>query len=194
MAQAGNSQPVERSTEQKIHTVKSGENLSLIAKKYQCTVTELKEWNNLKSTNLSVGQKLKVYPPTTQTKSTQTQTLTQTQTTTLTTTSGGYVIYTVKSGDNLWDIAKKFDGVNVEQIRTLNNLSSNAVLKVGQQLKIKKASSSSSSGSVVHTVKSGDNLWDISKKYGVSVEQIRKLNGLDSKAVLKIGQKLVIKP
>ena len=194
MAQAGNSQPVERSTEQKIHTVKSGENLSLIAKKYQCTVTELKEWNNLKSTNLSVGQKLKVYPPTTQTKSTQTQTLTQTQTTTLTTTSGGYVIYTVKSGDNLWDIAKKFDGVNVEQIRTLNNLSSNAVLKVGQQLKIKKASSSSSSGSVVHTVKSGDNLWDISKKYGVSVEQIRKLNGLNSNSVLKIGQKLIIKP
>ena len=93
MAQAGNSNPVERSTEQKIHVVKSGENLSLIAKKYKCTVTELKTWNNLKSTNLSVGQKLKVYPP-----ATQTQTQTQTQTT----TSGGYVIYTVKSGDNLW--------------------------------------------------------------------------------------------
>ena len=195
MAQAGNSQPVERSTEQKIHTVKSGENLSVIANKYNCTVTELKEWNNLKSTNLSVGQKLKVYPPATQTQTkTQTKTQTQTQTQTQTTTSGGYVIYTVKSGDNLWDIAKKFDGVSVEQIRTLNNLSSNAVLKVGQQLKIKKASSSSSSGSVVHTVKSGDNLWDISKKYGVSVEQIRKLNGLNSNSVLKIGQKLIIKP
>ena len=187
MAQAGNAQPVERSTEQKIHTVKSGENLSVIANKYKCTVTELKQWNNLKSTNLSIGQKLKVYPP-----ATQTQTQTQTKSTqTQTTTSGGYVIYTVKSGDNLWDIAKKFDGVSVEQIKTLNNLSSNAVLKVGQQLKIKKASGSTSSGaSVVHTVKSGDNLWDISKKYGVSVEQIRKLNGLDSKAVLKIGQKL----
>ena len=200
MAQAGNTQPVERSTEQKIHTVKSGENLSVIANKYKCTVTELKEWNNLKSTNLSVGQKLKVYPPATQTPTktqtqTPTKTQTKTQTQTQTTTSGGYVVYTVKSGDNLWDIAKKFDGVSVEQIRTLNNLSSNAVLKVGQQLKIKKASGSSSSGaSVVHTVKSGDNLWDISKKYGVSVEQIRKLNGLDSKAVLKIGQKLVIKP
>ncbi len=184
MAQSGNTQPVERSTEQKIHTVKSGENLSLIAKKYKCTITELKEWNNLKSTNLSIGQKLKVYPPTTQTTQTKT---------TQTTTSGGYVIYTVKSGDNLWDIAKKFDGVSVEQIRTLNNLSSNAVLKVGQQLKIKKASGSSSSGNaIVHTVKSGDNLWDISKKYGVSVEQIRQLNGLNSKSILKIGQKLKI--
>jgi LysM repeat protein len=183
MAQAGNTQPVERSTEQKIHVVKSGENLSLIAKKYKCTVTELKTWNNLKSTNLSVGQKLKVYPP-----ATQTTTQTQTQTT----TSGGYVIYTVKSGDNLWDIAKKFDGVSVEQIRTLNNLDKNATLKIGQKLKI-KASNTSSNGKVIHTVKSGDNLWDISKKYGVSVEQIKKLNGLTDKSVLKIGQKLTIK-
>lgn len=183
MAQVGNSQPVERSTEQKIHTVKSGESLSIIAKKYKCTVTELKTWNNLKSTNLSVGQKLKVYPPA---KQTQTQT----------TTSGGYVIYTVKSGDNLWDIAKKFDGVSAEQIRTLNNLDKNAMLKVGQKLKIKASSSSSSSsneGKIIHTIKSGDNLWDISKKYGVSVEQIKKLNGLNDKSVLKIGQKLIIK-
>ena len=119
MAQAGNSKPVERSTEQKIHTVKSGENLSIIAKKYQCTVTNLKEWNNLKSTKLSIGQKLKVYPP-----------------------------------------AK---------------------------------TSGSDKGSITHTVKSGDNLWDISKKYGVSVEQIKKLNGLTDKSVLKIGQKLKIR-
>ncbi len=184
MAQAGDNKPVMRSTEQKIHTVKSGENLSLIAKKYKCSVTDLKEWNNLKSTTLSVGQKLKVYPP----AEDQDQK-------TATSTSNGYVIYTVKSGDNLWDIAKKFDGVTVEQIRKLNNLDKNAVLKIGQKLKISKApgSSSSSGERVIHTVKSGDNLWDISKKYGVSVEQIRNLNGLNSKSVLKIGQKLIIR-
>ena len=122
MAQSGNSKPVERSTEQKIHTVKSGENLSIIAKKYQCTVTDLKEWNNLKSTNLSIGQKLKVYPPTT-------------QTTTQTTTSGS-IVHTVKSGDNLWDISKKY-GVSVEQIRKLNGLDSKSILKIGQKLKIR---------------------------------------------------------
>ena len=186
MAQSGNSKPVERSTEQKIHTVKSGENLSVIAKKYKCTVTDLKEWNNLKSTNLKIGQKLKVYPPAEQKDNNVT-----------TTTSGGYVIYTVKSGDNLWDIAKKFDGVTVEQIKRLNNLDSKSVLKIGQKLKISRAeggdSSASSDGSLIHTVKSGDNLWDISRKYGVTVEQIRKLNGLSSKAVLKIGQKLIIR-
>ena len=120
MAQAGNNQPVERSTEQKIHTVKSGENLTVIARKYQCTVTNLKEWNNLKSTTLSVGQKLKVYPPAQSTG----------------TTSGATVIHTVKSGDNLWDLSKKYD-VSVEQIRKLNGLNSKSVLKIGQKLKIK---------------------------------------------------------
>ena len=97
--------------------MKSGENLSLIAKKYQCTVTNLKEWNNLTTTSLKVGQKLKVYPPTK-------------------TSSGGSITHTVKSGDNLWDIAKKYD-VSVEQIRKLNGLSSNAVLKIGQKLIIR---------------------------------------------------------
>ena len=119
MAQAGNSNPVERSTEQKIHTVKSGENLSVIAKKYKCTVTELKRWNNLKSNTLQIGQKLKVYPPANGSSS-----------------SGGKIVHTVKSGDNLWDISRKY-GVSVEQIRKLNGLSSKAVLKVGQKLVIK---------------------------------------------------------
>ena len=184
MAQAGDSKPVMRSTEQTIHTVKSGENLTVIAKKYKCSVTDLREWNNLKNTKLQVGQKLKVYPPA-EDKEKEIST----------STSNGYVIYTVKSGDNLWDIAKKFDGVTVEQIRKLNGLNSKAVLKIGQKLKIYKSDSSSSSNgnSIIHTVKSGDNLWDLSKKYGVSVEQIRKLNGLSSKAVLKVGQKLKIK-
>ena len=116
MAQAGNSQPVERSTEQKIHTVKSGENLSVIANKYKCTVTELKRWNNLKSNTLQIGQKLKVYPPAENSNAT--------------------ITHTVKSGDNLWDISRKY-GVTVEQICRLNGLSSKAVLKVGQKLKIK---------------------------------------------------------
>lgn len=183
MAQAGNSNPVERSTEQTIHVVKSGENLSVIAQKYKCSVTELKKWNGLKSNTLQVGQKLKVYPPASASTTAEPAT----------STSNGYEIYTVKSGDNLWDIAKKFNGVTVEQIRNLNNLDKNAVLKVGQKLKIRKTGSGSSSGFVIHTVKTGDSLWSISKKYGVSVEQLKELNGLNSKSVLKVGQKLKVK-
>ena len=128
MAQAGNSQPVMRSTTQKVHTVKSGENLGVISRKYKCSVTDLKEWNNLKNNTIKVGQKLKVYPP----EEEESQKAS-------TTKSGGYLIYTVKSGDNLWDIAKKFDGVTVEQLKKLNGLNSKGAIKVGQKLKIKKS-------------------------------------------------------
>lgn len=186
MAQAGNTNPVMRSTIQKVHTVLSGETLSSLSKKYKCSITDLKEWNNLKNSIIKTGQKLKVYPPAEECE----QEIN-------TTTSNGYVIYTVKSGDNLWDIAKKFDGVTVEQIRKLNELNNNAVLKIGQKLKIYKTKENSNSSLnkeyVMHTIKSGDNLWDISKKYDVTVEQIIKLNGLNKNAVLKVGKKLRIK-
>ena len=123
MAQAGNAKPVERSTTQTIHVVKSGETLGKIAQKYKCSVTDLKKWNNLKSNTIKVGQKLKVYPPESSGKQTTGQNNTSTGTT-----------YTVKSGDSLWSIAKKYN-VTVDYIKKKNNLKSNE-LKVGQKLKL----------------------------------------------------------
>lgn len=45
----------------KTHVVRSGESLYIIAKKYNCDISDIKKWNNLKSTKLGVGQKLKIY-------------------------------------------------------------------------------------------------------------------------------------
>ena len=125
MAVAGNPKPVMRSDVQKKHTVAAGETLSSIAKKYKCTATDIKEWNNLKNTNIFVGQKLKVYPPAADNDDTQSK------------VSGDYVTYKVKKGDTLWGIAQKFDGVTVEQIKKLNNLGEKGV-QTGQTLKIQK--------------------------------------------------------
>jgi len=50
--------------------------------------------------------------------------------------SGNFVFYTVRSGDNLWEIARKYPGVSSDDIMRLNNMSSNK-LKIGQILKIK---------------------------------------------------------
>ena len=122
MAQAGNAKPVERSTTQKIHVVKSGETLGKIAQKYKCSVTDLKNWNNLKSTTIQVGQKLKVYPPEEQVEKASAK------------SSSGTTTYTVKAGDTLWDIAKKHN-VSVDYIKKLNNLKTSEI-KVGQKLKI----------------------------------------------------------
>ena len=125
MAQAGNPNPVERSTTETIHVVKKGETLGKIAQKYKCSVTDLKKWNNLKSNNIQIGQKLKVYPP--QGSGNGQKGTGQGQ-------GGGDTVYTVKSGDSLWSIAKKFN-VTVDYIKKKNNLKSNN-LKVGQKLKL----------------------------------------------------------
>ena len=129
MAQAGNSNPVERSTTQTIHTVKSGETLAKIAQKYKCSVNDLKKWNNLKSNTIKIGQKLKVYPPESQSVSNNTNNNSSGNTNT-----SGTTVYTVKKGDSLWSIAKKYN-VTVDHIKKLNNLKNND-LKVGQKLKL----------------------------------------------------------
>ncbi len=126
MAQAGKT-PVMRSVTSSTHVVRSGENLGLIAKKYQCSVTDLREWNNLKGSTIHPGQKLRVYP--------------QSENTAQKAESDGkFLIHTVRSGDTLWDIAREYDGVTVEQIRQLNRLGNTARIKPGQKLKITQIS------------------------------------------------------
>ena len=114
--------PVVRSSEQSTHTVKSGENLGLIAKKYKCTVTDLKEWNNLSKSNIYPNQKLVVYKPTEKDSSSVKE--------------GKYLYHVVRKGDTLWDIAKEYDGVTVDQIKRLNNITNTKTIKPGQKIKI----------------------------------------------------------
>ncbi len=114
--------PVKRSKSKSVHVVRSGENLGLIAKKYKCSVTDLKEWNNLRRSTIYPGQKLYVYKPETKSKSTV--------------KDGKYIYHIVKKGDTLWDIAKEYDGVTVEQIKRLNHIRNSHRLKPGQKIKI----------------------------------------------------------
>ncbi|NYE56542.1 C40 family peptidase [Carboxydothermus ferrireducens] len=102
---------------------------------------------------------------------------------------------TVKSGDNLWLLARRYN-TTVEAIKKANNLKSEA-LKPGQKLVIPGKStatavSRSSSGSSVYIVKAGDTLWDIAKKFNLTVDELKRLNNLKSEK-LSIGQKLLVK-
>ena len=168
-------------SDRSVHIVKSGENLGSIAKKYRISVNQIKTWNNLKGTTIYPGQKLIVYS--------SGAAKVQNNSSKPASRSTEQSIHVVKSGENLSIIAKKYK-CSVTDLKEWNNLKS-TTLKVGQKLKVYPASADKNN-KIVHTVKSGDNLWDISKKYGVSVEQIMRLNNLDKKAVLKIGQKLKI--
>ncbi len=98
--------------------------------------------------------------------------------------SGNY--YVVQNGDSLWKIANKY-GITVNELKSLNGLTSNN-LTVGQILEV-PGSSSSASGT--YTVKSGDSLWKIANQYGLTVAELKSLNGLTSDN-LSVGQVLKV--
>jgi LysM repeat protein len=153
------------------YTVKSGDTLWKIANAHQTSVDAIKKANNLTSNSLTVGQLL----------------LLPTEGTSINTNG----TYTVKSGDSLWKIANQYN-MTVASLKQLNNLTSDA-LQIGQILKVNNSGSSSNpvNPSNTYTVVSGDSLYKIANRFGVTVSDIMLANNL-SNSNLSIGQKLVI--
>ncbi len=169
-----------------IYTVKVGDNLYRIANNYNVSVDEIMRINLLTSDLLSVGQKLRIPIV-------------------LNNDDSQYTTYIVRSGDTLYSIAKRY-GMTVNNLMAINNLEGTN-LKIGQVLKVENNSDDNSSvllgmscygdgykepSYLIYTVKRGDNLYNIARSYGVSVDSIVKLNNLNSNS-LSIGQKLKIK-
>ncbi len=108
--------------------------------------------------------------------------------------------YTVKNGDNLWEISKKFN-VSIDDIKKVNNLK-NKKIKVGMKLEIpdspskklnnKNQAKNQAMTTKYHTVKKGENLFRIANKYKISVDELKRLNNMNNNT-LTIGQKLIVK-
>lgn len=113
------------SQERITYRVKRGDFLGKIAEKYGVGVSRIKEWNNLKSNDLRVGQSLTIYgsEPVASTERTSAR------------STGSPKLYTVKQGDSLWSISKKFPGLTVQQLQAWNNMNGNK-LKPGMKIKI----------------------------------------------------------
>lgn len=111
------------------HKVKSGEYLGKIAAKHGVAESNLRKWNNLKSSRITVGQNLVVYPknsnPSVAVKPAPTNSANKEHT-----------YYIVKMGDSLWSIAKKYSNVSVQNLKDWNNIWSVNSLKPGIKLKI----------------------------------------------------------
>ena len=106
--------------ERVVYRVRKGDYLGRIAKEHNVRVFELKEWNNLKTTNLDIGDKLVIYVKNNQ----------ETQEKTQKTAKNEYI---VQKGDTLWEIAKKHNGVSIWKIKSLNNMESD-MLKPGTKI------------------------------------------------------------
>ncbi|NTW33658.1 MAG: LysM peptidoglycan-binding domain-containing protein [Bacteroidetes bacterium] len=143
------------------YKVKQGDNLGAIAIKYGVTVKQLQFWNNLKNVNINTGKILVIYK----------QKLINAD------------VYT----------QQPVVAPNKPITKTQNQTSSNVQTNIPKQTTIKRepVKTVSTKGKVKYSVKSGDNLWSISKKYGVPVDQIKKQNNLSSNA-LKQGMVLII--
>lgn len=146
------------------YIVQKRDSLWSIANKFNMTVSELKNLNNLTNNLLSIGQVLKIKDS----------------------SNNGKTTYTVQKGDSLWVIANKY-GITTEELKSYNNLTSN-LLSIGQVLKIPQGKTSTEN---IYTVKKGDSLWTIANRYNTTVEKIKVLNNLTSN-LLSIGQQLKI--
>ena len=173
------------------HRIKRGENLNSIAVKYGVSISEIKEWNSLRSNKILLGSRLKIFSDRTSNYLVSNDNVKTQKKSTL-------YKYKVKSGDSIGELAQKF-GVTATQIRKWNGLASNKLL-AGKTLKIYSGDNSSSLGDVTtktpatvnyYKVKSGDTIGKIAELYKVSSSSIIKWNNIRNNKI-NAGQKLKI--
>ena len=126
-----------------VHKVQNGEYLGKIASKYRVSVSQIKKWNNLRSDSIRVGQRLVIYRggrgPVASSSSSQSKStakpVSKPASKPVVSASGEYVTYTVKSGDNFYNIAKNYPGISAQNIMDYNGLTSSS-LRPGMKIKI----------------------------------------------------------
>ena len=173
------------------HSVKAGDSLGKIAQQYHTTINVLKKVNELDSTMIRIGQALMVPVALQELDSytlSQEQRLTSLQNNSSTKQK---IRHTVKSGDTLWDIARKYN-ISTKQLAKWNGMAPGDTLRLGKTLIIwqKGAAKSGVTKKLTYTVKNGDSLSRIANKFNVKVSDIGKWNALNTKRYLQPGQKL----
>jgi len=117
------------------------------------------------------------------------------------TSNDGEVVYTVVAGDTLSGIAAKY-GTTYQKLAEYNGIANPNVIRVGQKIKIPGKTSSAQSGTTakpetapaetVYTVKSGDTLSAIARKYGTTYQKLASYNGISNPNKISVGQKIKI--
>ncbi len=175
------------------HVVKKGDNIDTIAKKYSASAEKIKTINNLKSNNLTLGQRLQIPLSANANTATASQAETNTVDATAASETAKNNIYIVKSGENLWSIAKA-QNTTVNVLAQLNGLNAKSGLKPGQKLIVsgKTMDDVNLQKKSSYTIKSGDTLGKIAAQYDVSVKQIMEWNKIKDETSIRPNQELIV--
>ncbi|MCB1197405.1 MAG: LysM peptidoglycan-binding domain-containing protein [Deltaproteobacteria bacterium] len=183
------------------HRVRSGEALSVIARRYGVSAYKIASFNNLRSQHqIRAGQNLKIPVP-----NGKPATAYQRDAAPMVADNGNYK---VRSGDSFWTISRRFN-LTVSQLRRMNPSINPSKLRPGQRLVVEAPGSAispttqqtenttqvaSADGWKVYHVRSGDNLWVIARRLGLPLNDLAKWNNLNpQKAILHPGKKLRFK-
>lgn len=185
------------------HKIRPGDSLSVIAEKYKTSSKAIQRLNGMKNANIRAGKTLLIPIPadkielvksqlaqseshkTSTTKTIANKTI---KAKALNTSIVNNYLHQVQSGDSLWLLAKKYN-ISSKQIAKANNLSFKTPLKLGQNLIIPGYEATTK---IQHTLKTGESLWLVAKRYKVTTQDIAAWNNISAKKVLQPGMKLTI--
>ncbi len=182
-----------------IHEVTRKDTLAGIAKQYGASAAVIAKINDLKGTQVTPGQSLKI--PEMSGQLTDKVLLAAARVDRPETDVGGrkqrQIVYRVRAGETLNSIARRH-GMPVSTLARLNNLGATDTLVKGQRLIIKASNrrlqyeGAGSGRRLTYTVKNGDTVFSISKQFQVSVTQLKNWNGLNQRHQIKAGRRLVM--
>ena len=192
------------------YRIRRGDNLASIARRFGVGVDDLKAWNGIRGTKIAAGDQLIVSQGPATSERTATAPVRAATTTASTARSTRAITYTIRRGDNLGAIAERH-GVTASELRKWNGMRGSRIV-AGNTLKIHPAQGSRSVASAaapstpapvarrpatpapsngVYAIRSGDNLSDIADKFGVSVRDLQRWNGLRGTRITA-GKALVV--
>jgi membrane-bound lytic murein transglycosylase D len=157
--------------EVKYHTVRKGDNLGKIANKYDVSVTNLKKWNGLKSNNIAVGKKLKIE-------------------------SGRKVVKQVKKPERDVDtkpVENKNEAVAIAPQSTSETaeIAEDSLVSEPEVANVQEESKQEVAKKRTHKIQKGESLFLVSKKYNVSIDDLKKWNQLESNKI-NVGTELIV--
>lgn len=185
--------PKPRITGWDTYTIRSGDTLSTIARRFGTTVEDIQEVNNLPGHFIRAGNRLAIPGRS---------------------IAGGPIpsapdfeismppsgTYRVRRGDSLWSISRRF-GVSLEHLMDLNNVNSGDILQIRQVLRLRArdgerkvalSRSVSGGGTSFYRVRKGDNIWNISRRFGTDINVILRANRLERGQTIYPGEQLII--